>query len=219
MHIGRRCVQAEIQYPLSNRLELPMNPHLPSTHRKDLDLRPIRRELSKAGHVPGAIYTSEAIFQREIDTLFMQDWLYVGRIEELAAPGDYLTFRITGEPIIVARGNRQRAVRLLQHLRPSRGGGRLRPGQHKSLPVSLSRLDLRSARTPGGRGAYAGERRLRCRLLPPAGDPSRCLARQSVHLLQRKDTASSRLHKRIRKRLRVSTDGPVPAWLEDASGP
>ena len=82
-----------------------MNPHLPSTHRKDLDLRPIRRELSKAGHVPGAIYTSEAIFQREIDRLFMQDWLYVGRIEELAAPGDYLTFRITGEPIIVARGN------------------------------------------------------------------------------------------------------------------
>ena len=52
----------------------------------ELDLHAIRKQLSKAGHVPGAIYTSEEIFQREIATLFMKDWLYVGRIEELERP-------------------------------------------------------------------------------------------------------------------------------------
>ena len=71
----------------------------------ELDLASIRRPLSKAGHVPGAIYSSEKIFQREVSALFMKDWLYVGRVEELDKPGDYLTMRIVGEPVIVARAD------------------------------------------------------------------------------------------------------------------
>ena len=75
----------------------------PPTPINELDLHAIRKQLSKASHVPGAIYTSEEIFQREIATLFMKDWLYVGRVEELERPGDYLTARIAGEPIILTR--------------------------------------------------------------------------------------------------------------------
>lgn len=77
----------------------------PPTPISDLDLGAIRKPLSKAGHVPGAIYTSGEILHREISTLFMKDWLYVGRVEELEQPGDYLTARLAGEPIILARAN------------------------------------------------------------------------------------------------------------------
>ncbi len=61
-----------------------------------------RRPLHQARHVPGYIYSSPDILEREKDALFMQDWLFVGRVEELAQPGDFLTWRIAGEPIIVA---------------------------------------------------------------------------------------------------------------------
>lgn len=61
-----------------------------------------RRPISQASHVPGYIYSSPEILEREKDAFFMQDWLFVGRVEELAQPGDFLTWRIAGEPIIVA---------------------------------------------------------------------------------------------------------------------
>ena len=64
-----------------------------------------RSRLSKAGHAPGAIYCSEDIFQREIATCFMKDWLCVGRVEEVAKPGDYMTMRIAGEPVVITRAS------------------------------------------------------------------------------------------------------------------
>ena len=68
-----------------------------------LGLDAVRKQLPQAGHVPGVVYASEEIFQREIDEYFMKDWLYAGRVEELEKPGDYLTMRLVGEPIIIAR--------------------------------------------------------------------------------------------------------------------
>ena len=63
----------------------------------------MRAPVAKAHHAPGAIYASPEIFAREAEVYFMHDWLCVGRVEELAAPGDYFTMRIVGEPIIVSR--------------------------------------------------------------------------------------------------------------------
>ena len=62
-----------------------------------------RAPLSRASHAPGYLYESADVFQREKDTIFLKDWLCVARVEEVAAPGDYLTLRIMDEPIIVAR--------------------------------------------------------------------------------------------------------------------
>ena len=81
-----------------------MIPDKPSTEVNGSDVEAVRRPLSQAGHAPGAIYSSEEIFKREISSIFMQDWLYVGRVEEVGKPGDYLTARIAGEPVIVSRG-------------------------------------------------------------------------------------------------------------------
>ena len=64
-----------------------MIPDEPSTVVNGSDVEAVRRPLSQAGHAPGAIYSSEEIFKREISSIFMQDWLYVGRVEEVGEPG------------------------------------------------------------------------------------------------------------------------------------
>lgn len=62
------------------------------------------RPRSRARHLPGWMYTSPEVFALETERLFLKEWLVVGRAEEIAAPGDYLTFDIVDEPIVVTRG-------------------------------------------------------------------------------------------------------------------
>ncbi len=57
----------------------------------------------QARHLPGRIYTSPEIFEREKRHIFLKDWLCVGRVEELEKPGDYLALRIVDEPVVVCR--------------------------------------------------------------------------------------------------------------------
>ncbi len=54
-------------------------------------------------HKPGRVYTSEEAYEEEKQKVFYHDWLNVGRVEEIQKPGDYLTFRIADEPILVVR--------------------------------------------------------------------------------------------------------------------
>ena len=69
----------------------------------ELDLSESFRNISEASHAPGAIYSDPKVFQIEKDRLFFKDWLLVGRSEELSNPGDFMTWSIVGEPIIIAR--------------------------------------------------------------------------------------------------------------------
>lgn len=62
-----------------------------------------RTDLHRASHAAGEIYASKEIYCREVEVFFMRDWLYVGRVEELANPGDYMTMRIADEPVVIAR--------------------------------------------------------------------------------------------------------------------
>jgi choline monooxygenase len=62
-----------------------------------------RQPLDEARHLPAYIYTSPELFEMEKQKIFMKDWLAVARAEEVERPGDYMTFTIVGEPIIVAR--------------------------------------------------------------------------------------------------------------------
>ena len=63
-----------------------------------------RATLDEARHLPGHYYTSKEIFQREIDMIFMREWLCVGRVEEFEKAGDYRALRIVGEPLVICRG-------------------------------------------------------------------------------------------------------------------
>jgi Rieske 2Fe-2S family protein len=64
-----------------------------------------RNQLTEARHLPGFFYTSPEIFQREIETIFMREWLCVGRVEEFENRGDYHAMRIVGEPLVICRDN------------------------------------------------------------------------------------------------------------------
>jgi len=68
-----------------------------------IDVSGVRRPLAEASHAPGALYASAEFHRRDVEKLFMRDWLFAGRVEELARPGDYTTMRIAGEPIVISR--------------------------------------------------------------------------------------------------------------------
>ena len=61
--------------------------------------------INRARHMPGYIYTSEEIYRLEKDRIFMRDWLCVARVEEVEKLGDYITFKVMDEPIIIARAS------------------------------------------------------------------------------------------------------------------
>lgn len=63
----------------------------------------IFEETAKATHLPGSIYSSAAISALEKERIFMRQWLCVAREEEVAQPGDYLSLRIAGEPVLLSR--------------------------------------------------------------------------------------------------------------------
>lgn len=77
-----------------------------SGHRwRPEEIGDVRRPLAEASHAPGLLYASPEVCRLEVERLFMRDWLFVGRTEELPEPGDYLTLRIAGEPIVIARAH------------------------------------------------------------------------------------------------------------------
>ena len=69
------------------------------------EIEQTRANLNEARHLPGYYYTSEEIFRREIDMIFMREWLCVGRVEEFEKAGDYRALRIVGESLVICRGS------------------------------------------------------------------------------------------------------------------
>lgn len=66
-------------------------------------LEPTRAPLNRARHAPGYLYASAEVYELEREKIFTKDWLCVGREEEWDRPGDYRSFRIMGEPVVVTR--------------------------------------------------------------------------------------------------------------------
>src|SRR5476651_58935 len=63
-----------------------------------------RLPLEKARTIPARWYTSTRQADLETSAVFGSTWQIVGRSEQVAKPGDYLTANVAGEPIIVVRG-------------------------------------------------------------------------------------------------------------------
>lgn len=64
----------------------------------------IGRPLEQSTAAPPAVYTSQDFHAREVETIFCQGWNCVGRLDEVAEPGQYVAFRIAHEPVFVIRG-------------------------------------------------------------------------------------------------------------------
>ncbi len=56
--------------------------------------------------MPGEYYTSPAIFAEEAERIGLTQWHCVGRVDAIAAPGDFLVRTIAGESLIVLRDRR-----------------------------------------------------------------------------------------------------------------
>ena len=82
---------------------------------------------------PGALslppwcYTTPDYFQREVERIFMKTWNFIGRVERVEKPGDYIAFDFTGVPVIVVR-DRDGKVRAFANTCRHRGARLLEDG-------------------------------------------------------------------------------------------
>jgi choline monooxygenase len=65
----------------------------------------VRRPLLEAETLPVGCYTSEEFFRREVDTVFMKVWNFIGRLDYIPKPGDYYTVTFAGVPLLIVRGD------------------------------------------------------------------------------------------------------------------
>ncbi len=83
------------------------------TPHKELSLSSVLDRLSEAAGrpfedarpSPSGIYHSPAFLTHERDRIFLQEWICVGRDDEIPDPGDYLTHQIADVPVFVLRQN------------------------------------------------------------------------------------------------------------------
>ena len=71
--------------------------------------------LDDARAMPPAFYKSAAFHALEREEIFRKDWVCLGHVGEVAAPGDYFTLEVVGEPLLVVRGEDSQ-VRVLSNV-------------------------------------------------------------------------------------------------------
>ena len=71
-----------------------------------VDLQDYHRtgDLSRAGTIPARWYIDPTFLELEKASVFGATWQAVGRVNSVAAPGDYFACEVAGEPVVVARG-------------------------------------------------------------------------------------------------------------------
>ena len=59
--------------------------------------------LIQEDRVHRSVYTSEALFQREMQNIFTNTWVFVGHESEIPTPGDFVTRHLGARPVIITR--------------------------------------------------------------------------------------------------------------------
>jgi choline monooxygenase len=62
-----------------------------------------RRPVMQAETLPPAAYTSDEFYAREVERIFMGEWNFMGRADQIPNPGDYFAADYVGVPLLVAR--------------------------------------------------------------------------------------------------------------------
>ena len=62
------------------------------------------QDIAHASTLPAPLYFEPATFEDEKKKLFSSTWQVVGHVHQAANPGDYFTFDLVGEPLLIARG-------------------------------------------------------------------------------------------------------------------
>jgi len=63
----------------------------------------LRRPVMEAETLPPEAYTSEAFYAREVERIFMREWNFMGRADQIPEAGDYVTVDYVGVPVLIAR--------------------------------------------------------------------------------------------------------------------
>ena len=82
--------------------------------------------------LPAEAYTSQEVFDWEVEHFFEGGWVCVGRAEDVAAPGDQKAFRIGDEGILVVRDH-EGTLRGFYNTCRHRGHELLEPGTSRNL--------------------------------------------------------------------------------------
>src|SRR5215207_5458585 len=61
-------------------------------------------DLSRAQTMPSRWYTDSRFLELEKEAIFWKTWQPVGRTDMVQRAGDFFTCEVTGEPIVVTRG-------------------------------------------------------------------------------------------------------------------
>lgn len=65
----------------------------------------IQADLSRAYTLPSRFYTDSQVLSVEVRNIFRRTWQLVGAAAQVSRPGDYVTFEVAGEPLLVVRDN------------------------------------------------------------------------------------------------------------------
>jgi choline monooxygenase len=63
------------------------------------------RDIARAFTLPAPIYFNSVIYAEEKTKIFFSTWQLVGHVHQAANPGDYFTFDLIGEPLLIVRGD------------------------------------------------------------------------------------------------------------------
>jgi choline monooxygenase len=61
--------------------------------------------LAEASTIPAPWYVDERLAELEQQTVFSRSWQVMGRVDQVAKPGQFLTAQIAGEQLVAVRGN------------------------------------------------------------------------------------------------------------------
>jgi phenylpropionate dioxygenase-like ring-hydroxylating dioxygenase large terminal subunit len=65
----------------------------------------VRKPLLEAETLPPECYTSEEFFRKEVETIFMKVWNFLGRADYIPKAGDYYTVDFATVPLLIVRGD------------------------------------------------------------------------------------------------------------------
>ena len=61
--------------------------------------------LAEACTPPASWYIDPRFLDLELETTFARSWQYACRLDQVSAPGQFVTLELAGEPLLVVRGN------------------------------------------------------------------------------------------------------------------
>lgn len=67
------------------------------------DLEALQRPVLEASTLPPSVYRTDEAYRAEVERIFLREWVCVGRVEDLPKSGDFFTYDVVDQPIMVVR--------------------------------------------------------------------------------------------------------------------